>query len=494
MNRNLGLEGRVPQGDVGWNFGASPRKLFAALLAQAKAETDAETLSQFASTARRLTATQAMPLVAALLGHDEAAQDPYIPLLCWWVFEAHIPSANKDVLALFKSPALWDEPMAFEQILPRLARRYAVEGRHADLLRCAELFRLAPSPKHAAQLMKGFEEAFRGRPMTGLPDELVAAITKSGQAPLVFRLKQGDAAAVSEALKLMQDTKAKADDRLLVARTFGEVHQPGAMSALLEIASSPEPGMLRKAALTSLSSYDDDSVGAKVAELLPQLPGDVQTAAFTLLASRVPWSVRLLDAVESGKVQAASMPEDVANRLRASKDKQVSELAARLLPKPQPIAAEFQKRIDDINAVLKRAPGNPYLGEAAFLQRCAACHKLFFKGGNVGPDLTAYQRDNLGTLLPSIVNPNAEIREGFQYFTVETKDGRTLSGFFVDRDNQVTVLRGLEGENITLRASEILDLQPMGRSLMPEGLLEGMTDQELRDFFAYLRISQPITN
>jgi putative heme-binding domain-containing protein len=112
----------------------------------------------------------------------------------------------------------------------------------------------------------------------------------------------------------------------------------------------------------------------------------------------------------------------------------------------------------------------------------------------VGPDLTAYQRDNLGTMLLSVVNPSVEIREGFQYYTVETKDGRTLSGFFVDRDNQIVVLRGLEGENITLRPSEIQELQPMGRSLMPDGLLDGMTEQELRDLFAYLRISQPITN
>jgi hypothetical protein len=63
----------------------------------------------------------------------------------------------------------------------------------------------------------------------------------------------------------------------------------------------------------------------------------------------------------------------------------------------------------------------------------------------------------------------------------------------VDRDNQITVLRGLEGEIITLRSAEIAELQPMGRSLMPDGLLEGMTEQEVRDLFAYLRISQPIT-
>jgi putative heme-binding domain-containing protein len=342
--------------------------------------------------------------------------------------------------------------------------------------------------------MKGLEEAFRGRPMTGLPDELVAAITKSGQAPLAFRVKQGDAGAVKEALQLIQNAKAKPDDRLLLVRSLGEVREPSAVPTLMAIASNSTPSTLRKAALSSLSSYDDEWIGVKAVELLPTLTGDVQTAAFTLLASRPAWSLRLLDAVQSGKVKRASVPDDVANRLRASKDKHVNELAGRLLPKPEPVAAEFQTRIDEINTVLKRAPGNPYAGETAYMQRCAACHKLFFKGGNVGPDLTAYQRDNLGTMLLSIVNPSAEIREGFQYYAVETKDGRTLSGFFVDRDNQVTVLRGLEGENITLRASEILELQPMGRSLMPDGLLEGMSEQELRDFFAYLRISQPITN
>ncbi len=111
----------------------------------------------------------------------------------------------------------------------------------------------------------------------------------------------------------------------------------------------------------------------------------------------------------------------------------------------------------------------------------------------MGPDLTTYQRDNLGTMLLSIMNPNAEIREGYQYYTAETRDGRAVSGFVVDRDNQVTVLRNLAGENITLRAADLKTLDPVGQSLMPSGLLEGLDDQQLRDFFAYLRISQPIS-
>jgi putative heme-binding domain-containing protein len=201
----------------------------------------------------------------------------------------------------------------------------------------------------------------------------------------------------------------------------------------------------------------------------------------------------LLEAVRDAKVPSGAVPKDVADRLRSSMDTTVAGLAGRLFPATPTLTGDARRRVEDIGAVLRRAPGDPYAGEATFLERCAGCHKLFFKGGSVGPDLTPYQRDNLATLLPSIVDPDAEIREGFQCYTVETKDGRTLSGFFVDRDNQVTVLRGLDGENVTLRAADIAEMRPLGRSLMPSGLLDGLADQQLRDLFAYLRISQPIT-
>jgi putative heme-binding domain-containing protein len=128
------------------------------------------------------------------------------------------------------------------------------------------------------------------------------------------------------------------------------------------------------------------------------------------------------------------------------------------------------------------------------MQRCAACHKLLHKGGNIGPNLTPYQRENLDTLLISVINPNAEIREGFEYVILHTKDGRTLNGFLTDQDNQVLAIRGMTGEDIRVERKDVLSLEPMGRSLMPEGLLEDLTEQQLRDFFAYLKISQPISN
>lgn len=486
INRNLGLppERKVAQ--------LLPTNVFDTLVAQAVAEKDAEVRSQFACTARRLADVQAFPLVAAVMSHDEDANDPYIPLLCWWVFEARIPSATGDVMEFFKTRALWDEPLVMQQVLPRVVRRFAVDGKRQELLLIAQLLKLAPGKEQAAQLLKGFEEAYRGRAMTGLPDELIDAMAASGGASLAIRLRQGDAAAVKEVLAIVGDAKAKPEDRLLYARSFGELKNSDAVPVLLKAATTDRSADLRKAAFASLAAYDQDGIASATLDSLPKLPETVRAAAFALLSSRAKWTSALMTALQSGKLSLSLVPGDIADHLRMSGDKTVSDAAGKLFPKAT-TGYDFKKKLAEVEAALKQGAGNPYQGEATFMQRCASCHKLFFKGGNIGPDLTIYQRDNLGTMLISIVNPNAEIREGFQFITIETKDGRSIGGFQVDRDNQVTVLRGLDGQDVTLGAKDIKAVTPMGRSLMPEGLLEGLTEQQLRDFFAYLRISHPIT-
>jgi putative heme-binding domain-containing protein len=186
------------------------------------------------------------------------------------------------------------------------------------------------------------------------------------------------------------------------------------------------------------------------------------------------------------------VPPDAAAWLREHGDNASRERAARLFP-TTPVAVASREKFEEVRAVLAKAPGNPYDGEATFMARCAACHQLFHKGGKIGPNLTAYQREDLGTMLTSILAPNAEIREGYENFVVATKDGRTLGGFVADKDANIVVLRGLDGQDIALPRSQITEMKSAGRSLMPEGLLEGLNEQQLRDFFAYLRIPQPIT-
>src|SRR5262249_24225422 len=130
--------------------------------------------------------------------------------------------------------------------------------------------------------------------------------------------------------------------------------------------------------------------------------------------------------------------------------------------------------------------------QKVFMASCGACHKLFGQGGQIGPDLTTFKRDDIDNMLLNIVNPNAEIREGFENYLITTKDDRTISGFLVDKDEQAVVLRGLDGENTVLQRSKISEMKPAGLSLMPSGLLDSFPDQQVLDLFAYLRSTQPL--
>ncbi len=446
-----------------------------------------------ASTARRLVSLQGFTLVQSLIRHEEDLDDPYIPLLCWWVFEAQMPSATESVVSFLEQADLWDQPVYLDHILPRIARRLAVEGKRKDLLLLERLMSHAPSSEAKSAMVTGFEQAFRGRPITGLPETLIHALDNTASTSQLMRIRQGDPSAVRQAVATMLNDNAKLDDRLLYVKAFGELKHEIAQDALLQLTMNQTDLSLRKAALASLNLYDDQKIVDQVLKELPHLPQELRTSAFTLLLVRESWTHQLMDTIVSENLPTDFVPNDIVENLRLHRNLSIQKKAAHLFPNTNSeTERNFSDEIKSLETILKADAGSPYKGESIFMERCAACHKLFFKGGAIGPDLTSYQRKDLGTLLLSVVNPNAEIREGYQFINIETTDGRSLSGFQLDRDHQVVVLRGLDGQDLTIATKEIADIQSMGRSMMPEGLLDGLNDQQLRDLFAYLRISQPI--
>ena len=157
-------------------------------------------------------------------------------------------------------------------------------------------------------------------------------------------------------------------------------------------------------------------------------------------------------------------------------------------------SAELHARIDRFATVIREGSGNPKPGKKVFEQQCARCHTLFSQGGKVGPDLTNYRRDDLETMLLNIVNPSAEIREGFVGSVVAARDGRILSGVIVEQDKNVIILRDTDGHDTTLDRKTIDTMRPSEKSLMPDALLETLTGQQVRDLFAYLRSTQPLVD
>lgn len=464
------------------------------LLNVAGTETDSEVRAELACTARRFISDLSLAITATLIRHDEDAADPFIPHLLWYALEQNLSRHKGKVLTFLDSPAAWSRPVLQKHLLQKLMRRLVADGSRDYQLAATRLLELSPNNELARPLLAGFNEAVSGRDLSAIAPQLLMALAERGGMSLPLRLRKGEPAALPEALALIRDPKASVEDRILCIRTLSELRVSAAITTIAETAAdTAAPVPLRRAALSALTPFDDAGIAHHILKLFPNAPAEVQSAALTTLVGRPAWCAALLKSLQQGFLPTSALPLEIIETLRLHPDKSIAADAGKLFPASASGPAQWQKRITEVEAALKQPGGNPYAGETLFTQRCAGCHKLFFKGGAIGPDLTHYQRDNLGTMLISIVNPNAEVREGFVCQIIETKSGQSLTAYVLEKDPNTIRLRTLDGQVTTLPAADIKTITPLPRSLMPDGLLDGLTDDQLRDLFAWLRQSQPIS-
>ena len=132
-------------------------------------------------------------------------------------------------------------------------------------------------------------------------------------------------------------------------------------------------------------------------------------------------------------------------------------------------------------------PGKAEHGSAIFTASCAVCHRVKGEGGQVGPDLSGAGAMGEEALLRNILTPNAQLESGYYRHDIELKNGDLLSGFLVKEDAESVTLRPVGSEDRRIPRNEVTKRAVSRRSLMPEGLLDGMQPQEVSDLFAYLR-------
>ncbi|MEZ6059636.1 MAG: c-type cytochrome [Planctomycetaceae bacterium] len=473
----------------------------AAPVAQALAELAANesyitVRKQLASSAKRLPAKDALPIIQQLLKYDEDAGDIHQPLLLWWALESKAATpADRDLIVttVLSDAENWQRPLVKDYLLERLMKRYALAGSREDLLAAATLLRSAPNAKSAELLLKGFEEAYQGRSLAGIPAELVEALAATGGGSTALRLRQGNPDAIEAAVAAVGDSNAGKADRLQYLEIFGQIRRPEFIPVLLSVVNGESDAELVASALTSLQAFDDQRIGQAVVSAFAKLPDDARPVAETLLVSRPVWALELLRAVDARNIRAADVSDTALKKILLHNNQDADALVKKHWGSIGGATTEEMKQeTERLTELLASASGNPKKGKPLFLQNCGKCHVLFEEGGRIGPDLTSFKRDDLQRMLANIINPSLEIREGFENFVITTTDGRVISGFLADQDNQVVVLRGVDGQNLLLRRDEIEEMQAISRSVMPEGALKELTDQQIRDLFAYLRSSQPV--
>ncbi|GIX00001.1 MAG: hypothetical protein KatS3mg111_3333 [Pirellulaceae bacterium] len=186
---------------------------------------------------------------------------------------------------------------------------------------------------------------------------------------------------------------------------------------------------------------------------------------------------------------ARTLPQGFLVELYQDRSSAVRELAkqidARLSAPPADVLAEVQ-------AVLQRLPpGDALRGLQVFRSSraaCSACHQLGYVGGRIGPELTHIGRSRTPeALLEAILFPSARIEQGFWSQQILTADGRVLRGLVVAEEGGRITLQTSADQQVTLERDEIVESRPSATSIMPAGLGEVLTPQQLADLLALLQ-------
>lgn len=142
---------------------------------------------------------------------------------------------------------------------------------------------------------------------------------------------------------------------------------------------------------------------------------------------------------------------------------------------------ELVRRID--------SQGDPHRGQLIYRRQelnCIQCHAVSGAGGNVGPDLSGIGVNSpTEYLLDSILLPSSTIKEAYLTRQVLTGDGVVVRGVQIDRDDQRLILRDENGREVVIPIDDI-EQESEGKSLMPEGLHQLLTQAELVDLVAFL--------
>lgn len=466
------------------------------LAVAAATETDQEVRAQIAATARKLPAQQALPIIMALIRHPNAATDNRLPLMLWWAIESQIAAEPTAVIQWWTAhPELWTFAVVRNELAERLMRRFATVATRRDLIVCAGLLNAAPDQAAAEILLKGFETAYRGRSLAGLPDELVEAMAASGGGSLPLKVRRGDPTAIADVLAIVADRQQKLELRVEYIEMLGDVRPDSAWNVLLKLATNEDDAEpIRIAALVALQGYDAAAIATDVLAAFDRFASErLKETALTLIAARPAWTHQLLDQIAAERIAPDAVPSAVVRKIHLHRDDKIrAAVETHWGSIAGATTAEMEADIDRYRSVIAAAIGNPRVGKKLFTTHCGTCHQLFGEGGQAGPDLTSYQRQDVRGMVAHIVNPSLEIREGFESYLVLTDDGRAINGLMADSDRQVVVIRDATGQTSTIARDEILEMTAVPQSLMPQGLLQPLSDQQVRDLFAYLRSPQPV--
>ncbi|MFZ9937787.1 MAG: DUF7133 domain-containing protein [Luteolibacter sp.] len=246
---------------------------------------------------------------------------------------------------------------------------------------------------------------------------------------------------------------------------------------------------LRREAILALGSIADPAIISPIAARWPAMPAALRNLAVDGMVATPQKAEALATAVADGRfpdLDAASVekilatlgPENpAAIRMRASR-----------LEKPETRTPEqerlAQARFERFRALASQ-PGDIARGKRLAQTSCLMCHQVQGEGIAIGPDLSGAGAMGIDSLLRNILTPNEQLESGYYRHDIRLTDGTFASGFLASESAEALTLRRIGADDLVIPRASIASHQIAKRSLMPEGLIDGFTDQQVSDLFSY---------
>jgi putative heme-binding domain-containing protein len=358
------------------------------------------------------------------------------------------------------------------------------------------------SAEWRAALLPLVEAAARGRklpaPPGGRVDGILATTADDSTGParqaacrLIGMWKQEGTRPTLETLARGQKLVAASTTEDRIAAFDGLVSLGGAKSVAFfqSLAADGDP-FARRQAVVSLAQLDTPAAAKAAPDILMgvKTPADAEPI-FTAFLGRKGGAAELAKALADTPLSA-----DVAKtgvrlaRSTAAPDAKLIDALTKAGKLTETKRAASKADLDRLLADVK-AKGDVARGEKVYRRsdmNCLKCHAVAGAGGRVGPDMTSIGASaQVDYLIESLLNPNAKIKEGYNSLVVETGDGQTRSGVKVRENQQELVIRDAEDREISIPKADKPDIKN-GKSLMPEGLTDSLTDQEFIDLVRFL--------
>ncbi len=455
-----------------------------------------------ASALQRLPYSDRWSIAEKLAARDEFGSDRMFPLMLWYGVEAAVPPrASHDhaaqAIALATSSNI---PLLTQNIARRITLEMESHPAVLDnLLSAAQ----AAEFKHPEQVLIGMSHALNGWLKAQAPSNwpgFLEKFTNNQNEELQqhlqsLRLVFGDGRATDELTKLVSDGGGDAEGRRQALRSLLNNQSPDLVPLLFQLLGDPA---MRRDAIRGLAQYDHADTARQLIDRADSFGFAERTEMINTLSSRPHYAKALLSAMREKVIAASEVSAFHARQVRSFDDQELNLQLAELWGEIRVTAEDKRKLIDALREQLSAVAENTSdlsAGRAIFQKNCATCHVLYGSGVKIGPDLTGSNRKNLDYLLENIVDPSASVGADFRTLIAVLEDGRVINGVVTASTERTLTLQTAQ-EPVTLDRTLIESMQQSNTSLMPDGLLQNLTADQIRDLFGYLMSSEqaPLPN